>query len=446
MKAQWFMTLAVVLALSASSMVEASPRPLTQPLSAAPGSAAPPIFVNRGNGLPALELASRMASLLPLQNIAAIAAGSAHSCALTTGGGVKCWGGNGNGQLGDGTTIDRSTPVNVVGLAGGVAAIAAGGSDTCALTAGGGVKCWGYNQFGQLGDGTTINSSTPVDVVGLASGVAAIAAGGYHTCALTAGGGVKCWGENKSGELGDGTTINSSTPVDVVGLASGVAAIAAGGSHTCALTAGGGVGTPSRQQFGGVKCWGYDLYGQLGDGTIAWSCPTPVDVVGLASGVATIAAGGDHTCALTTGGRLKCWGSNRNGGLGDGTAIDSGTPVDVVGFSTGVAIIAAGYWHTCALTAGRGVKCWGLNEYGQLGDGTTTQRCTPVDGVGLANGVAAIAAGRDHTCALTAGGGVKCWGSDLYGQLGLGTIYYRTTPVDVIALLKVCLPLIVKAH
>jgi len=234
--------------------------------------------------------------------------------------------------------------------------------------------------------------------------------------------------------------------VDVVGLASGVAAIAAGGSHTCALTAGGGVGTPSRQQFGGVKCWGYDLYGQLGDGTIAWSCPTPVDVVGLASGVATIAAGGDHTCALTTGGRLKCWGSNRNGGLGDGTAIDSGTPVDVVGFSTGVAIIAAGYWHTCALTAGRGVKCWGLNEYGQLGDGTTTQRCTPVDGVGLANGVAAIAAGRDHTCALTAGGGVKCWGSDLYGQLGLGTIYYRTTPVDVIALLKVCLPLIVKAH
>ena len=127
MKARRFVSLAVVLAFSASSMVEASPRPLTQPLSTAPGSADPAIFVNWGNGLPALELASRMASLLPLQNITAIAAGSAHSCALTTGGGVKCWGGNWDGQLGDGTTIDRSTPVNVVGLAGGVAAIAAGG-------------------------------------------------------------------------------------------------------------------------------------------------------------------------------------------------------------------------------------------------------------------------------------------------------------------------------
>ncbi len=140
-----------------------------------------------------------VASLPPLQNIAAIAAGASHTCALTTGGGVKCWGNNASGQLGDGTTTGRSTPVDVVWLSNGVAAIAAGESHTCALTAGGGVKCWGSNGFGQLGDGTTTNRTTPVDVFGLGSGVTAIAAGYYHTCALTTGGGVKCWGYNENG-------------------------------------------------------------------------------------------------------------------------------------------------------------------------------------------------------------------------------------------------------
>jgi alpha-tubulin suppressor-like RCC1 family protein len=351
--------------------------------------------------------------------VAAIATGSYHTCAVTTGGGVKCWGYNNYGQLGDGTTTDRNTPVDVSGLTSGVAAIAAGESHTCALTAGGGVKCWGRNSGGQLGDGTTTDRTTPVDVSGLTSGVAAIAAGGYHTCALTAGGGVKCWGRNSYGQLGDGTTTNRNTPVDVSGLTSGVNAIAAGSYHTCALT-----------MDGGARCWGHNLYGQLGNGKSGYHT-IPVDVSGLTSGVSAIAAGEEHTCALTAGGGAKCWGVNYYHQLGDGTTTRRNTPVDVSGLTSGVAAIAPSQYHTCALTTGGGVKCWGYNSYGQLGDGTTTGRATPVDVSGLTSGVAAIATGSYHTCAVTTGGGVKCWGYNRYGQLGDGTTTQHTTPGDV---------------
>jgi alpha-tubulin suppressor-like RCC1 family protein len=314
-------------------------------------------------------------------------------------------------------------------------AIAAGGSHTCALTASGGVKCWGRNDYGQLGDGTATNRNTPVDVVGLSSGVDAIAVGVDHTCALTVGGGVKCWGRNDNGQLGDGTATDRTTPVEVGGLTSGVAAIAAGDSHTCALTVG-----------GGVKCWGYNGSGQLGDGTTT-DRMTPVDVSGLTSGVDAIAVGVDHTCALTAGGGVKCWGDNRYGQLGDGTATDRTTPVEVSGLTSGVAAIVAGYYHTCALMVGGGVKCWGHNGYGQLGDGTTTDRTTPVDASGLTSGVAAIAAGRYHTCALTVGGGVKCWGYNRYGQLGNGEFGYSPTPVNVVGPANlIYLPLVLKAY
>jgi len=201
---------------------------------------------------------------------------------------------------------------------------------------------------------------------------AVIAAGDYHTCALTTTGGVKCWGDNFSGQLGDGTTTKRVTPVDVSGLTSGVSAIAAGASHTCALTT-----------TGGVKCWGNNSAGQLGDGTAPTNSSTPVDVSGLTSGVSAIAAGGFHTCALTTTGGVKCWGYNKFGQLGDGTKTARFTPVDVSGLTSGVSAIAAGVSHTCALTTTGGVKCWGDNFFGQLGNGLVTARTTPVDVVWL---------------------------------------------------------------
>jgi alpha-tubulin suppressor-like RCC1 family protein len=356
----------------------------------------------------------------PIGGIAAVSAGANHTCALTTGGGAQCWGRNNYGQLGNGTTTDSSTPVDVSGLASGVTAISAGNWQTCALTTGGGVKCWGYNYWGQLGNGTTSDSSTPVDVSGLTRGVAAISAGGLHTCDLTTGGGVKCWG------AGYGTT-----PVEVSGLTSGVAAVSAGEFHTCALTT-----------TGGLKCWGENNAGQLGNGTTTGSAP--VDVSGLTSGVAAISAGGYHTCALTTAGGVKCWGNNFNGQLGNGTTTGSTTPVDVSGLTSAVGGVSAGLYHTCALTTGGGVKCWGNNGFGQLGNGTTTTgSTTPVDVAGLTSGVAAVSAGGLglHTCALTTAGGVQCWGYNGFGQLGDGTsagpqvcggYACSTTPVDVV--------------
>ena len=352
--------------------------------------------------------------------VTAIAMGRYHSCLLTTAGGVKCWGWNGGGQLGDNSTTERLAPVDVSGLGSGVKAISAGDSHTCALTTSGGVKCWGWNAEGELGDNSTTQRLTPVDVAGLSSGIASISAGFYHSCALTIAGGVKCWGVNIYGQLGDNTTATHLAPVDVSTLGSGVTAITTGGGHNCALTT-----------AGGLKCWGFNYYGQVGDNTTIVRL-APVDVPSLTSGVASAAAGGTHTCAVTTGGGAKCWGGNDGGQLGDNTyGYQRLTPTDVSGLASSVAAIAGGWYHTCALTTTGGVKCWGQNDLGQLGDNSTTNRLTPTDVTGLTSGVTAIATGLYHSCAITTAGAVKCWGKNDNGQLGDNSIIQRLTPVDV---------------
>jgi alpha-tubulin suppressor-like RCC1 family protein len=338
-----------------------------------------------------------------------LGAGGDHSCALTARNGVKCWGLNSNGQLGNGSVATQAVPANVDGLSNGIAAVSAGGQHTCALTMTGGVKCWGYNHHGQLGDGTTTDRLTPTDVLGLATGVVAITGRDFHSCALMAAGGVKCWG---------------TTPTDVSGLTSGVVAVAAGGglvsTHSCALNT-----------AGGVKCWGYNNYGQLGDGTLT-AQPTPVDVYGLTSGVASIATGSDHSCAVTNSGGLKCWGDNFDGRLGDGTTTHRSRPVDVYGLSSGVAMAAAGFWNTCALTVAGGLKCWGNNYYGQIGDGTIVERRAPVTVSSMTSGTLAVSVGHGHICAYTATGSFKCWGRNTNSQLGEGTSAYHREPTDVL--------------
>ncbi len=351
--------------------------------------------------------------------VESVSTGADHTCALSSGGGLTCWGDNDQGQLGDGTITRRNLPTNVSGLSIGVAAVSAGHNHTCALTGEGGVKCWGDNLAGQLGDGTNTDRNLPVNVSGLSSGVQAVSAGRIHTCALTDEGGVKCWGSNDYGQLGDGTNTNSNLPVNVPGVSSGVQAVSAGYSHTCAIMTG-----------GSVKCWGNNNDGQLGDGT-NMRRTVPTNISGLSSGVRAVSAGMRHTCALTGEGGVKCWGGNDHGQLGDGTNTNSNLPVNVPGLTAGVQAIGAGWFHTCAVTAERTVKCWGLNSYGQLGDGTKTDRDLPEAVLGLGSRVTAVGGGWLHTCALLTEGSVACWGDNIFGQLGDGTNLRSDVPVSV---------------
>jgi alpha-tubulin suppressor-like RCC1 family protein len=243
-----------------------------------------------------------------------VTAGEAHTCALRTNDRVACWGDNSQGQLGDGSTTDRITPVPVSGLRGALA-VAAGSAHTCALRNTGRVLCWGDNGAGQLGDGTTTDRTTPTPVQGLTDAVS-VAAGERHTCAVRTTGGVRCWGGNWGGQLGDGTTTSHATPVAVSGLTDAVT-VSAGRGHSCAVLS-----------AGNAACWGANRSGQLGDGTTT-NRLTPVEVNGLADRN-EIAAGHSHTCAMRGAGQsVACWGYNGEGQLGDGTTTSQSTPVEV---------------------------------------------------------------------------------------------------------------------
>ena len=365
-----------------------------------------------------------------LSGVVSVAAGysnpstnrSAHTCAVKGGGRVWCWGTNYVGQLGDGSLVDSLTPVMVVGLTNAVSVSAGSnpggqsGVHTCAVTADGLVQCWGENESGQLGAVRAQDELTPVTVADLSDAIA-VSAGGMHTCALRSGGRVQCWGDNSSDGMpnGDGSTTNALKPVTVSGL-SGAVAVSAGSGHSCALT-----------NDGGAQCWGRSGQGQLGDGSTT-NALTPVSVHGL-SGAVSVSSGNSHSCAVKSEGHVRCWGLNLSGQLGDGSTRIAWAPVTVSGLSDAVAVSAAGN-HSCAVTGFGRVQCWGDNEYGQLGDGSRTDALTPVTVSGLSDTVA-VSAGDYHTCAVTAAGLVRCWGLNLSGQLGDGSGADALTPVTV---------------
>lgn len=367
--------------------------------------------------------------LPPLENVQQVSGGGGHTCAVIVGGGARCWGSNSAREVGSGGRSNQLLPVVPHGMSSGIAAIGAGTEFTCVLTTSGGVRCWGLNFDGQLGNGNGgfgVIQPTPTDVSGLTSGVVAISTGTEHSCALTTGGGVKCWGRNNGGQLGDGTTIDRFTPVDVSGLTQGVASIstgdAEGSGYTCAVTT-----------IGGLKCWGNNESGQLGEGSTT-DRPTPTDVIGLTTGVAAVDAGHVHTCALTTGGGVKCWGGNGWNRLGASgfTEAFSPTPLDVTGLGSGVTALSVRVDLACALTTAARAKCWGVFHF-PVGGVFPVFSSSPVDqGPTGATAVSVGGAGwslEAHACARTSDARLHCWGGNQYGQLGNGnTAGYNSTP------------------
>jgi alpha-tubulin suppressor-like RCC1 family protein len=343
----------------------------------------------------------------------AVAGDDASACVVTASGGVKCWGINFDGRLGDGSNSNRFSPVDLTGFGdgSGVKAVAFGSTHGCVIASDDTVWCWGADPdtAGMIGPS---GSTTPSDV-GL-SNIVQLALGVDHSCALKNDGTVYCWGSNQYGQIGiSGDSDPNSTPTQVLGL-SGVTFIAASAASSCAILS-----------DATVKCWGRNHFGQLGNNpaatnnsTEANNSSTPVAVSGLSGVVSLSNAGLYHMCAVTSGGIASCWGYNAHGQLGDGTMANSGIPVSL-GLSN-VVMVAGGQYHSCAVISDGSAKCWGWQANGRLGNGSTTAaNLTPTDVTGL-SGVANIGAGNDFSCAQITNGVVECWGRNFFGQLGDG--------------------------
>ncbi|MFO0602317.1 MAG: hypothetical protein U0324_04035 [Polyangiales bacterium] len=400
-----------------------------------------------------------------------VAAGEGHFCAIAAASGnVYCWGSNTNGQLGRGTlSMLEATPALVPSVT--AATVAAGRNHTCVLTASGAVSCWGANESGQLGLGDTVPQASPRAVAGLPPDVVELTASQDAACVRTRARTVSCWGAGFGSRPASIAAVTDATLVRVSGqgtvcvrrvsgavhcLANGVGALTGAGTNRASLTAYGapvfglaappncvGVGCEAPvalgpnggcavREGGRLACWGDNFYGQLGEPAASgqfYVSPKELDAPG---DVADVSPGGTHTCALSTTGQVRCWGSNESGQLGDGSTASTHLPVAVAGLVDAVSV-RAGAAFACAIRRGGAVVCWGNNAYGQLGDGSLTRRLTPVaagyDAPLL--DATALAASFNHACAVRAGGAVVCWGQNGYGEIGDGSTTDRRLPAAV---------------
>ena len=286
-----------------------------------------------------------------MDNVASVSLGGYHSAAITKDGSLYMWGCNGNGRLGDGTTTDRYTPVKIMDN---VASVSLGGYHSAAITKNGSLYTWGYNEYGQLGDGTSSHKTKPVKIM---DNIVSVSLGGYHSAAITKDGSLYMWGFNYRGRLGDGTTASKDTPVKIM---DNVVSVSLGSGYSAAVT-----------KDGSLYMWGYNGNGQLGDGTSSHKTK-PVKIM---DNIVSVSLGGYHSAAITKDSNLYMWGGNGNGQLGDGITTNRNTPVKIM---DNVASVSLGGYHSAAITKNGSLYTWGYNEYGQLGDGTTTDRTSPV--------------------------------------------------------------------
>ncbi len=349
-------------------------------------------------------------------------AGGSHTCAVNTLGVLYCWGDNMLGQLGTGNTSDASTPTRAaIGYS--FAQIAAGDGFTCGRTSSGAAFCWGSNQQGELGNGTFdlsegMSNPSPIAVVGGLS-FTSLSAGSDHACGLS-GGAAYCWGNNNNGKIGNNDDTRVAVPTAVVGGLT-FAQVSAGFNHTCARTA-----------AGAAYCWGANNVGQLGRGSVVPdSSAVPVAVLGGLSFV-DIEAGDDVTCGRTASGAGYCWGTNSSGQLGVGTSEPTVTLPRLVAGGLTFSVLTSRGDHGCGVAAGGAGYCWGLNQSGQLGNGSTADRTSP-GAISGGYSFSTISVGRFHSCGLTVAGRLYCWGGNVFGELGVGSTQPSAAPQLVIS-------------
>jgi alpha-tubulin suppressor-like RCC1 family protein len=342
-------------------------------------------------------------------NWQSVSAGFHETCAIQSNGTLWCWGNNSNGQIGNGNTTNQLSPVHI-GSATNWAQVSTGYAHTCAVRTDGTLWCWGSNANGQLGLGTTSDVSTPAQVTALGATIAEVKTGRTHTCARRTDGTTWCWGGNAYGQVGDGTNTQRTSPVALSGLGTQAVQLASSDGHTCAV-----------MNDQSIRCWGQNTSGNLASGV--WSFDSPAqEVTSLGNSVTQVATFAGHACALKSDGTAWCWGSNTWGQLGNGTVTESATPVRVMtsssAFLTSVAEIRVGFDNACAVKTDGTLWCWGEGNYGKIGNGTDSNSQYAIQ---VMTNVAHVAIGDGTTCAVKTDGTVWCFGQNTYGDGGNGT-------------------------